>query len=158
MKKYGKYIASFASALLFFTVGAAWETASPSNLFFIIFGVCAVLPVLLTGANILLAKQYIGKINNTKVADMQGYMLRHRAEAEKTAAVFLRKLQAIRRATTAYAVFLWLLAVCAVPKQPPAAWHSLRCRADSKASVCPDCSSAARSWTLPSAAARWVLL
>ena len=113
MKKYGKYIASFASALLFFTVGAAWETASPSNLFFIIFGVCAVLPVLLTGANILLAKQYIGKINNTKVADMQGYMLRHRAEAEKTAAVFLRKLQGIRRATTAYAVFLWLLAVCA---------------------------------------------
>jgi hypothetical protein len=113
MKKNVKYIAALASALLISLIGIAWEALYQSRIWLTVLGLLSLLPALLFTANTLLARKYIRKINAAKVADMQSYMLRHRAEAEKTSALFLRKLQRTRRITVIYAVFLWLLSACA---------------------------------------------
>ena len=94
-------------------VGLVLGMIYPSNTMVAILAVLSVLPVLFLIANILLSKQYVTKINRSKVADMQSYMLRHRAEAEKTATVLLRRLQRMRRVSTIYTIILWCLAACA---------------------------------------------
>ena len=113
MKKYGRYIASYGCAFLISLLGVVLRTIAPSNKLIILLAVLSALPILLLAANVLISKQYFKKINNTKVADMQGYMLRHRTEAEKTSVSLLKKLQKIRHATTFYTVILWCLAACA---------------------------------------------
>ena len=113
MKKYGKYIAAYGSAFLISLFGLVWRMFSQNNTVIFVLVVLSILPVLLFVANLLLSKQYIKKIKRAKVADMQGYMLRHRTEAEKTSVVLLRKLQGLRRTATVYAVFLGILAASA---------------------------------------------
>lgn len=112
MKKTAMYFAAFGSAFLIWFGGVLWQTLTPTKILPIIFAAISVVPVLLLVTNLLLAKQYIKKINHTKVADMQGYMLHHRKEAEKTAHILLQKLQRSRHATTVYTIFIWLLAAC----------------------------------------------
>lgn len=107
-----KYIVSYGTALLISLVGLVFGMLYPSNTIIVILAVLSILPILLLIANILLSKQYIEKIRRAKVADMQAYMLRHRAEAQTTATVLLRKLQRMRRTTAIYAIFLWCLAAC----------------------------------------------
>ena len=76
-----KYLAAYGSAFLISLIGLAWGLLYPNNTIILILAVLSVLPVLFLIANLLLSKQYIDKINRSKVADMQSYMLRHRAEA-----------------------------------------------------------------------------
>lgn len=113
MKKYGKYIVGYGTAFLISLIGLAWYMILPSHTALVILAMLAALPPLLLAVNMILAKQYVKKIKQTKVADMQGYMLRHRKEAEEASHTLLEKLQGLRHAMTAYAVLVWLLAACA---------------------------------------------
>ncbi len=113
MKKYGKYIAAYGSAFLISLIGVVWQLLAPSKIVIISLSVLAFIPVILHVLNTVLSKRYVEKINQTKVADMQGYMLRHRKEAENASCALLKKLQAFRRIMALYSVFVWLLAACA---------------------------------------------
>ncbi|MBP3300402.1 MAG: M48 family metallopeptidase [Clostridia bacterium] len=118
MNKAGKHVISYGyiaygGAFFMMLLGVAWQTAAKSTLAMLVLCVPACIPILLFGANFIFSKLYVKKINDTPVADMQGYMLRHRDEAEKTSRELLKKLQKIRRVTGLYTVFLWLFAACA---------------------------------------------
>ena len=114
MKRIGRYIASYGSALLVSLFGIVLGMTLPSTtslkLTLAIFALC---PLVLLLLNLLLAKRYVNRINQTKVADMHGYMLRHRNEAEETSAKMLKKIQRLRHWTTVYSLIVWLLAACA---------------------------------------------
>ena len=113
MKKYVRYIVAYGCAFLISMVGLVWHMMAPSNIARIVLAGLSVVPVILFAANIILSKRFTKRINRTKIADMQGYMLRHRNEAENTSHILLKKLQALRHATTVYTIFLWILAACA---------------------------------------------
>lgn len=112
MKKFFSCLSSFLIAFFFSLFGVAWQTAAPASTPRLFLFLLSLLPIPLLLINLLLAKRYIKKIQNAKVADMQAYMLSHRAEAAHAAKVLLRRLQWRRRAAAVYAVFLFCLAVC----------------------------------------------
>ena len=113
MTRIGRYIASYGSAFLIslagIVLGMTFSNPIPMT---VVLAVLAACPIVLLLLNLLFAKRYITKITHAKVADMHGYMLRHRQEAEKTASVMLKKLQRMRHATTVYALAVWLLGAC----------------------------------------------
>ena len=67
-------------------------------------------PMLLLIGQLIFFKLYVRRLNQTKVAEGQQYMLRHREEAQKSSLLMLAKLRRIRIAADIYAVLLWLLA------------------------------------------------
>jgi len=85
----------------------------PGSSVLITLGSLSLLPLAMLGASAFLAKGFVNKINGAKVADMHGYMLRHRKEAEETSKTLLRKLQRIRRFTVAYSLLVCCLTLCA---------------------------------------------
>jgi len=113
MRKIGRYLIAYGSAFLLAVLGIVWHAFAPSQTAVIVLAALAVLPLLFLAINLLLAKHYVSRINHAKFADMQSYMLAHRAEAERTSVVLLKKLRGMRHATAIYAIALWLLASCA---------------------------------------------
>ncbi len=113
MKKSGRYLAAYGSSFLISLIGIVWRNHAPDQTVLIILTALSAVPFLLLAANIILSKQYVKKINRTKVADMQGYMLRYRNEAEKASRTLLKRLQGQRRAAMVYAALVWFLAACA---------------------------------------------
>ena len=113
MKIIAKYVLSFISALLISLIGIVIEAAELQNTVIVpVLSVLSIIPIILFLLNIILAKRYINKINQTKVADMQSYMLRHRKEAAEASGRLLKKLRRIRIFTSIYAIIIWLLAGC----------------------------------------------
>ena len=112
MKKIVRYIISYGSAVIFSLVGLILQMFIPQNVFIAVLAIISVIPIVLLVCNMVLAKKYVSKINKTKLADMHGYMLRHRKEAQETSHLLLKKLQRIRHITSMYSVIIWLLAVC----------------------------------------------
>ena len=113
MKIIAKYVISFISALLISLIGIVIEAAELQNTVIVpVLSVLSIIPIILFLLNIILAKRYINKINQTKVADMQSYMLRHRKEAAEASGRLLKKLRRIRIFTSIYAIIIWLLAGC----------------------------------------------
>ena len=108
-----KYIASYGSAFLISLLGLLVGLFYQSRVVITILAAASALPILFLVLNIIFAKQYSKKIKSAKIADMQGYMLQHRAEAEKSVPALLSKLENIRRTTVIYTVLLWLLGACA---------------------------------------------
>ncbi len=108
MKKYGKHIISFALMLLFFLLGIVFYKIPQTETLASIFLTLLLFPVATFIVSMVFSKVYVKKLNNTKVADMHGYMLRHRNDAEETSVTLLEKLQQIRHITTCYTVFLAL--------------------------------------------------
>ena len=113
MKKWMKCLVSYGTAFLILLLGIVWHGFAPSTVAMIMMAVLAILPLFLLAANLIAAKQYTTRLNKTKVADMQSYMLRHRKEAQEASGKLLSKLQRIRRLTWVYTVFVWLLGACA---------------------------------------------
>lgn len=113
MNKILRYITAFGSAFLISLAGVVWNTIAPNGALTAVFGVLAVLPILLLVANLLAAKRFMAGINRAKVADMQNKMLRQRELAQQASGKLLSRLQGIRHAATAYAIFVWLLGACA---------------------------------------------
>lgn len=112
MKKYGKILLAYGSAFAVSLIGIVWQMLLPSPAAMIVLGVLAALPLPLLGLSVLLSKRYVHRLRHANVAQMQGYLLRHRREAETTAHTLLKKLRTKRRLTTVYAVALWLMAAC----------------------------------------------
>ena len=113
MNKILRYITAFGSAFLISLAGVVWNTIAPSDVLTVVFGVIAVLPILLLVANLLAAKSFMAGINRANIADMQNKMLRQRELAQQASGKLLSRLQGIRHAATAYAIFVWLLGACA---------------------------------------------
>lgn len=113
VKKYVRYIAAYGTAFIISLFGLALHLINPDKTAIIILAVLSFLPILLLIINFVLAKAFISRINHAKVADMQGYMLRHRNEAAEASDKLLKKLQLFRHSTVFYTVILWLLAACA---------------------------------------------
>ena len=112
MKKLLGCLSSFVLAFVFSLFGVAWRAMDPTSVPYTLLLVFGLIPLPLLFLSMLLAKRYLTKMKKVKVADMQAYMLAHRAEAERTSKVLLRKLQWRRRGTAVYAVLLFLFAVC----------------------------------------------
>ena len=126
MKKYGKHIISFALMLLFFLLGIVFYKIPQTETLASIFLTLLLFPIATFIVSMVFSKVYVKKLNNTKVADMHGYMLRHRNDAEETSVTLLEKLQQIRHITTCYTVFLALdasgiafSAVCPMRRRAP---------------------------------------
>lgn len=113
MKKYQSYILAYGGAALLSAMGTLLVPDKAGNAALIALGALSTVPVLSLAISVILTKLRVNKINNTKVADMHGYMLRHRDEAEQTSQSLLRKLQRIRRMTAVYTVLMGCLAMCA---------------------------------------------
>ncbi len=113
MNKILRYITAFGSAFLVSLVGVIWNTIAPNGVLTAIFGVLAALPILLLVANLLAANRFMTGINRANIADMQNKMLRQRELAQQASGKLLSRLQSIRHAATVYAIFVWLLGVCA---------------------------------------------
>ena len=90
MKKIGRYIISYGSAVIFSLVGLILQMFIPQNVFIAVLAIISVIPIVLLVCNMVLAKKYVSKINKTKLADMHGYMLRHRKEAQETSHLLLK--------------------------------------------------------------------
>ena len=113
MNKILRYITAFGSAFLISLAGVVWNTIAPNGALTAAFGVLAALPILLLVANLLAANRFMTGINRANIADMQNKMLRQRELAQQASGKLLSRLQGIRHAATAYAIFVWLLGVCA---------------------------------------------
>lgn len=113
MNKILRYITAFGSAFLISLAGVVWNTIAPNGALTAVFGVLAVLPILLLVANLLAAKRFMAGINRATVADIHNTMLRQRELAQQASGKLLSRLQGIRHAATAYAIFVWLLGACA---------------------------------------------
>lgn len=113
MKKYGKYVVSYATALVFFLGGLVLEMKRPlDDASAIAFFALLILSVALFALNIVLGKRCVRKLNQTKVADMQSYMLQHRKEAEGMSGKLLSQLRRLRGKTVLYTLFVGVLAAC----------------------------------------------
>ena len=113
MKNIGRYIISYGTALLVSLTGIILGmTVSNLTAITIALAVLSVLPICFFGLNIICARNYTKKIKQTKVADMNNYILRHRQEAAEASSKMLKKIQHIRRLTTAYTVAVWLFGAC----------------------------------------------
>ena len=113
MNKALRYFAAFGSAFLVSLVGLAWNMIAPSSGRAILFGILSLVPALLLAGNLIAAKAFMSNINRAKVADVQSKMLRQRQLAQEASGKLLFKLQSIRRATTVYAILVWVLGACA---------------------------------------------
>ncbi len=113
MLKYLKIIVPFLSAVFSSTAGLMfghiWITQTEVMIPLV---TISLLPILLFILNLALGKSYVNKINQAKVTEMQGYMLRHRSEADQASGKLLRKLQRIRKLTCLYTLALCILAIC----------------------------------------------
>ncbi len=111
MKRIGLYILSYISALLISVIGFIFNKKWSANIGLIsVLVVLSVVPLLLLVFNIFSAKRFVNKINRSKVADMNAFLVSHRDDAERTASLKLRELQRIRHFTTVYTLFVAVLA------------------------------------------------
>ena len=86
MKKIGLYILSYLSALFSSIIGLVFSSKWASNTALIIVLVLlAILPIFLLIFNVLSVKRFMNKINRSKVADLNSFLVSHRNNAEKTA-------------------------------------------------------------------------
>ena len=100
------YVLALTTILLGVIYGRSLDRTLTTTLFWI----CAVLPVVLGVASVLLRNSYIGSFAQKSVAQMQEFILSHREQAEKTAAEKLRLLGKVRKLTGCYAAVFVLLA------------------------------------------------
>ncbi len=112
MRKFALYLLSLFSAVLTSAVGLFFAQELLSNtILFVFLCILALLPTVLLIYNILSTKKFISVINQTKVADGNAFLIKHRENAEKTAKIKLKELQKIRRLCSVYTVFLSILAI-----------------------------------------------
>ena len=107
-----KYIAAYGSASVISLIGFAIGLFYQNIIIITVLAVASALPIFLFLGNFILAKRYSAKIRGAKVAEVNRYMIQHRADAEKNAPLLLRKLQKMRRSAAIYAVILWILGAC----------------------------------------------
>lgn len=112
MKRISIYVLSYVSALIASVIGLIFNAKWSENIVFIsLLAMFALLPIVLFAYNIFSAKRFVNKINRSKVADMNAFLVSHREDAEKTAKVKLKELQRIRQLTTVYTIFIAVLAI-----------------------------------------------
>lgn len=100
-------ILSFLVSLGGVALGAAYPTLQAAATIALIASLS--LAVIFYALHKIFAKGLIAKLNNTKIADGQRYFLKHREEAEKSAAALLQKMKAIRVSATLYTLLLTLI-------------------------------------------------
>ncbi len=112
MKKIGLYILSYVSALLASIIGLLFnEKWSESPAVVAVFVILSILPILLFAFNIFSAKRFVNKINRSKVADLNAFLVSHRDDAENTAKQKFKEIRCIRHLTTIYTLFIAVLAI-----------------------------------------------
>ena len=112
MKKTVLYILSYVSALLSSTVGLVFnEKWSQNPVVITIFAILSLLPPILLVIQIISAKRFMNKIQRSKVAEINAFLVSHRDDAEQTARRKLGELRRIRHLTTLYTVFVLILAM-----------------------------------------------
>lgn len=107
-----KYIAAYGSASVISLIGLVIGLLYQNTVLITALAVASILPIFLFLGNLILARRYSAKIRGAKVAEVNRYMLQHRADAEKNAPLLLRKLQKMRRSAVIYAVIVWILGAC----------------------------------------------
>ncbi|MBQ6905752.1 MAG: M48 family metalloprotease [Clostridia bacterium] len=112
MKKYLKLLLAYVTSFLICICGIVLKTGVQLDHVGLILTILVLVPPVLTALSIFLEKRYIKKVNNTKVADMQSYIVGHRNDAKRTSAALLKKLKSIRHFTYAFSFLLWLDGAC----------------------------------------------
>lgn len=107
-----KYIAAYGSASVISLIGLVIGLLYQNTVLITVLAVASILPIFLFLGNLILARRYSAKIRGAKVAEVNRYMIQHRADAEKNAPLLLRKLQKMRRSAVIYAVVVWILGAC----------------------------------------------
>ncbi len=107
-----KYIAAYGSASVISLIGLVIGLLYQNTVLITVLAVASVLPIFLFLGNFILARRYSAKLRGAKVAEVNRYMIQHRADAEKNAPLLLRKLQKMRRSAVIYAVVVWILGAC----------------------------------------------
>jgi len=108
MKKYLKLLLAYVTSFLICICGIVLKTGVQLDHVGLILTILVLVPPILTALSIFSEKRYIKKVNNTKVADMQSYIVGHRNDAKRTSAALLKKLKKIRYVTYAFSFLLWL--------------------------------------------------
>ena len=112
MKKYLKLLLAYVTSFLICICGIVLKTGVQLDHVGLILTRLVLVPPVLTALSIFSEKRYIKKVNNTKVADMQSYIVGHRNDAKRTSAALLKKLKKIRYVTYAFSFLLWLDGAC----------------------------------------------
>ncbi|MBP3387870.1 MAG: M48 family metalloprotease [Clostridia bacterium] len=112
MKKYLKLLLAYVTSFLICICGIVLKTGVQLDHVGLILTILVLVPPVLTALSIFSEKRYIKKVNNTKVADMQSYIVGHRNDAKRTSAALLKKLKKIRYVTYAFSFLLWLDGAC----------------------------------------------
>lgn len=107
-----KYIAAYGSASVISLIGLVIGLLYQNTVLITVLAVASILPIFLFLGNLILARRYSAKLRGAKVAEVNRYMIQHRADAEKNAPLLLRKLQKMRRSAVIYAVVVWILGAC----------------------------------------------
>ena len=107
-----KYIAAYGSASVISLIGLVIGLLYQNTVLITVLAVASILPIFLFLGNFILARRYSAKLRGAKVAEVNRYMIQHRADAEKNAPLLLRKLQKMRRSAVIYAVIVWILGAC----------------------------------------------
>lgn len=111
MKK--PFILSFSLAILIMLGGVALGSAYPvyQTAALIAFLTALSLGILFLAIHTVFAKILFKKLNNTKIAEGQSYLLKHREQAEGSAKTLLKRLKALRLSANVYTAFLIPIAV-----------------------------------------------
>ena len=107
-----KYIAAYGSASVISLIGLVIGLLYQNTVLITVLAVASILPIFLFLGNFILARRYSAKLRGAKVAEVNRYMIQHRADAEKNAPLLLRKLQKMRKSAVIYAVIVWILGAC----------------------------------------------
>ena len=107
-----KYIAAYGSASVISLIGLVIGLLYQNTVLITVLAVASILPIFLFLGNFILARRYSAKLRGAKVAEVNRYMIQHRADAEKNAPLLLRKLQKMRRSAVIYAVVVWIFGAC----------------------------------------------
>lgn len=112
MKKHLRLFLAYVTSFVIWIIGIVLKTGIQLDHVGLILTILVLVPPILTALSIFLEKRYIKKANNTKVADMQSYIVGHRNDAKRTSAALLKKLKKIRYVTYAFSFLLWLDGAC----------------------------------------------
>ena len=112
MKKHLRLFLAYVTSFVICIIGIVLKTGVQLDHVGLILTILVLAPPILTLLSIFSEKRYIKKVNNTKVADMQSYIVGHRNDAKRTSAALLKKLKKIRYVTYAFSFLLWLDGAC----------------------------------------------
>ena len=77
-----KYIAAYGSASVISLIGLVIGLLYQNTVLITVLAVASILPIFLFLGNFILARRYSAKLRGAKVAEVNRFMIQHRADAE----------------------------------------------------------------------------